>query len=268
MNLDFFQISFLAVLQGATEFLPISSSGHLILPSLLFSWEDQGLTFDVAVHIGTLLAVVFYFRHDLLNLTTAAFKSIATANNTEDSKLALMLIVATIPAGIAGLLFSAYIEQYARSLPVIGISSIAFGLLLFCSDRVGNKRRNLSSIDWKTAFLIGFAQILAIIPGTSRSGITITAALFCNLERVAAVRFSFLLSIPIIFSTGILKGGELVREGAETLEWLLLLYAVLLSALVAYYCIHYFLHLIERIGFLPFVIYRVLLGIALILIAL
>ncbi len=268
MNLDFFQATFLSVLQGATEFLPISSSGHLILPSLLFSWNDQGLTFDVAVHVGTLLAVVFYFRHDLRRLALAALESTIQRRNSGDSRLAWMLIVATIPAGLAGLLLGGYVEQYGRSLLVIGLSSIAFGLLLWVSDRNGTKQRALFNIDWKTALIIGFAQMLAIIPGTSRSGITMTAALFCNLDRAAAARFSFLLSIPVIGSTGLLKGLELLAEGTGTLNWMLLLYSVLISAGVAYACIHFFLQLIQRIGFLPFVIYRVLLGIGLILIAL
>lgn len=261
-------MTFLSVLQGATEFLPISSSGHLILPSLLFSWRDQGLTFDVAVHVGTLLAVLLYFKDDLRRLAIAAFQSVRTGNSSEDSRLAWMLMAATVPAGIAGLLFTGYIEQYGRSLLVIGSSSMVFGILLLWSDKSGSKQQSLANINWKTALIIGFAQILAIIPGTSRSGITMTAALFCNLDRVAAARFSFLLSIPIIMATGLLRGLELLQEGAATLEWMRLLYAVLLSAGVAYFCIHFFLRLIERIGFLPFVIYRVLLGIALLVIAL
>ncbi len=268
MKLDFFQVTFLSVLQGTTEFLPVSSSGHLILPSLLFSWGDQGLTFDVAVHVGTLFAVLLYFRHDMQRLTLAMFTSSVEGGNAEDSRLAWMLIAATAPAGIAGLLFSDAIEQYGRSLLVIGTTSIAFGFMLYWSDLRGSKRRSLSEVDWNTALIIGFAQIFAIVPGTSRSGITMTAALFCNLDRAAAARFSFLLSIPIISSTGLLKGVELLQEGTTNLDWALLSYAVLVAALVAYLCIHYFLQLIERVGFLPFVIYRVLLGLVLIALAL
>jgi len=166
------------------------------------------------------------------------------------------------------LLFASQVEQYGRSLLLIGITSIGFGLLLLVSDRIGNKQRTLADMNWKTALLIGFAQILALIPGTSRSGVTMTAALFCNLDRAAAARFSFLLAIPIIAASGLLRGIQLLRDGTESVEWLVLLYAIFISAVVAYLCIHYFLQLIERFGLLPFVIYRVLLGIALILFAL
>jgi undecaprenyl-diphosphatase len=267
-GLDFFQVTILAVLQGATEFLPISSSGHLILPSLLFAWNDQGLTFDVAVHVGTLFAVLIYFKDDLQRLVLALTMSVFRREHSEDSKLAWMLLAATIPAGLSGLLFASQVEQYGRSLLLIGITSIGFGLLLLESDRIGNKQRTLADMNWKTALLIGFAQILALIPGTSRSGVTMTAALFCNLDRAAAARFSFLLAIPIIAASGLLRGIQLLQDGTGSVEWLVLLYAIFISAVVAYLCIHYFLQLIERFGFLPFVIYRGLLGIALILFAL
>jgi undecaprenyl-diphosphatase len=267
-GLDFFQVTILAALQGATEFLPISSSGHLILPSLLFAWNDQGLTFDVAVHVGTLFAVLIYFKDDLQRLVLALTMSVYRREQSQDSKLAWMLLAATIPAGLSGLLFASQVEQYGRSLLLIGITSIGFGLLLLVSDRIGNKQRTLADMNWKTALLIGFAQILALIPGTSRSGVTMTAALFCNLDRAAAARFSFLLAIPIIAASGLLRGIQLLRDGTESVEWLVLLYAIFISAVIAYLCIHYFLQLIERFGFLPFVIYRVLLGIALILFAL
>ncbi|MDA0279175.1 MAG: undecaprenyl-diphosphate phosphatase [Proteobacteria bacterium] len=267
-GLDFFQVTILAVLQGATEFLPISSSGHLILPSLLFAWNDQGLTFDVAVHVGTLFAVLIYFRDDLQRLVFALTLSIFQRKHSEDSKLAWMLLAATIPAGLCGLLFASQVEQYGRSLILIGTTSIGFGLLLFVSDRRGSKQLTLADMNWKTALLIGFSQILALIPGTSRSGVTMTAALFCNLDRAAAARFSFLLAIPIITASGLLRGIQLLQADTESVEWLVLLYAIFISAVVAYLCIHYFLQLIERFGFLPFVIYRVLLGIALIFLAL
>jgi len=267
-ELDFFQITILAVLQGATEFLPISSSGHLILPSLLFAWNDQGLTFDVAVHVGTLFAVLIYFRDDLQRLVLALTSSIFRREHSNDSKLAWMLLAATIPAGLSGLLLASQVEQYGRSLMLIGVTSIVFGLLLFVSDHFGSKQRTLTDMNWKTALLIGFSQVLALIPGTSRSGVTMTAALFCNLDRAAAARFSFLLAIPIITASGLLRGIQLLQEGTESVEWLVLLYAIFISAVVAYLCIHYFLQLIARVGFLPFVIYRVLLGIALIVLAL
>jgi len=267
-GLDFFQVTILAVLQGATEFLPVSSSGHLILPSLLFAWHDQGLTFDVAVHVGTLFAVLIYFRDELQRLVFALILSVFQRKKSEDSKLAWMLLAATIPAGLSGLLLASQVEQYSRSLILIGVTSIGFGLLLFVSDRFGSKQRTLADMNWKTALLIGFSQVLALIPGTSRSGVTMTAALFCNLDRAAAARFSFLLAIPIITASGLLRGIQLLQADTESVEWFVLLYAIFISAVVAYLCIRYFLQLIERFGFLPFVIYRVLLGIALILLAL
>ena len=150
-ELDFFQVTFLAVLQGATEFLPISSSGHLILPSLLFAWNDQGLTFDVAVHVGTLFAVLLYFRVDLQRLIIALILSVFQREHSTDSKLAWMLLAATIPAGLGGLLFASQVEQYGRSLVLIGVTSIGFGLLLFVSDRFGSKQRSLAEMNWKTA---------------------------------------------------------------------------------------------------------------------
>ena len=268
MNLDFFQVTFLAILQGLTEFLPISSSAHLILPSLLFSWSDQGLTFDVAVHVGTLVAVLLYFKSDIYRLATAWMLSIFARGNNDDSRLAWMLIIATIPAGIAGLFLNDLVEQYARSLLVISMTSIVFALLLLWSDKIGRKQHSSRDLNWKTVLFIGFAQALALIPGTSRSGVTITAALFCHLDRQESARFSFLLSIPIILATGLFKTLELISEAGPAVEWLVLLYGATLSGVVAYVCIHYFLQLIQRIGFMPFVIYRVLLGLALLLLAL
>ena len=268
LGLDIFQVTILAALQGATEFLPISSSGHLILPSLIFAWNDQGLTFDIAVHVGTLFAVLVYFRDDLQRLVFALTLSVFQRKHSEDSKLAWMLLASTIPAGLSGLLFATQVEQYGRSLILIGITSIFFGLLMFVSDRSGSKQLTLADMNWKTALLIGFSQVLALIPGTSRSGVTMTAALFCNLDRAAAARFSFLLAIPIIAASGLLRGIQFLQTDTESVEWLVLLYAIFISAVVAYLCIHYFLQLIERIGFLPFVIYRILLGIVLIFLAL
>jgi len=153
-GLDFFQVTILAVLQGATEFLPVSSSGHLILPSLLFAWDDQGLTFDVAVHVGTLFAVLIYFRDELQRLVFALILSVFQRKNSEDSKLAWMLLAATIPAGLSGLLLASQVEQYSRSLILIGVTSIGFGLLLFVSDRFGSKQRTLADMNWKTALLM------------------------------------------------------------------------------------------------------------------
>lgn len=263
MTTDFVQVSLLAIIQGLTEFLPISSSGHLLLPSLLLDWPDQGLTFDVAVHMGSLVAVILYFRQDLARLFQAWLGSVLTRTANQDARLAWMIIMATIPAGFVGLLVNDMVESYARVLPVIATTSILFALLLRWSERRGTQQAELEQLSWRGALLIGCAQMLALIPGTSRSGVTMTAALFCNLTGTAAARFSFLLSIPIIAATGLLKVLELVTGDSTAIDWETLLYATTISGLVAFACIHYFLRLIDRIGFLPFVIYRVILGVTL-----
>lgn len=263
MDLDLIQVSLLAILQGLTEFLPISSSGHLLLPSLLLGWADQGLSFDVAVHVGSLLAVIGYFRSDIRRLLLAWLLSLHSGKSSADSKLAWLLLIATLPAGITGLLFSDVIELYARSVIIAAVASIIFALLLLWSDRVGKYRKELFDLNWKQALFIGIAQTLALIPGTSRSGVTMTAALFCNLNRQTAARFSFLLAIPIIVGSGLLKFIEVLNSDAGVGvagHWQTLMYAAGISALVAFSCIHFFLRLIESIGFLPFVIYRIVLG--------
>ena len=260
MEIDFLQVSFLAIIQGLTEFLPISSSAHLILPSMLLGWNDQGLTFDVAVHLGTLLAVLIYFRVEIQRLAVALSRHVFAGNNSADAQLAWLIIVATIPAAISGFLLNDLIEEGARSLPVIAFTSIVFAILLFWSDRIGVKKRSLSDLNWKHALFIGVAQALALIPGTSRSGITMTAALFCQMSREASAKFSFLLAIPIIFGSGLLRASKFATQEGHAIELLTLLYATLLSASIAFACIHYFLRLIDRIGFVPFVVYRVVLG--------
>jgi undecaprenyl-diphosphatase len=263
LDLDLIQVSLLATLQGLTEFLPISSSGHLLLPSLLLGWADQGLGFDVAVHVGTLLAVLAYFRSDIRRLLVAWILSLGGGNTSDDSKLVWLVLIATLPAGIAGLLFSDVLEHYTRSVLIVAVTSIVFALLLLWSDRAGKQRQELFDLNWKQALFIGIGQMLALIPGTSRSGVTMTAALFCNLNRQAAARFSFLLAIPIILASGLLKSIEVVNSDnglAVAEDWLILVYAAGVSALVAFSCIHFFLRLIESIGFLPFVIYRIVLG--------
>lgn len=261
--MELLQVTFLAALQGITEFLPISSSGHLILPTVLFGWRDQGLVFDVSVHVGSLAAVIFYFRQQILKLTIAWCRSVATREQSDESSLAWLIILATLPAGTAGLLFNDLIEEYARSMLLIGTTSIVFAVLLYFSDAKSGKMNNLADLTWKTALFIGFAQVLALLPGTSRSGVTMTAGLFVQMSRHAASQFSFLLAIPIIAASGILKIAEFYQAGAGVSEWIVLLYGALVSGVVSYFCIHYFLKLIERIGFLPFVFYRIALGIVL-----
>ena len=263
MDMEFLRTTFLALLQGFTEFLPISSSGHIILPKELLGWPDQGLIFDVAVHVGSLLAVLVYFRKDIAVLFSAWLRSCLQQEHSEDSRLAWFVILATIPAGLVGYLFNDFVAQYSRSMLVIGLTSIIFAVLLYLSERVGKQVLDLKKLDLKTSLIIGLFQMMALIPGTSRSGATMTAALFCGLTRQAAAKFSFLLAIPIIAAGGLLEGVEMWRVGTAG-QWSELLYATLVSALMSYLCIHYFLQLIERVGFLPFVIYRIVMGVMLI----
>lgn len=257
--MDFIQVFALALLQGLTEFLPISSSAHLILLPIIANWQDQGLAFDVAVHVGTLTAVVFYFRSTLKKLTADWIKSVATQQNIGDSRLAWAVLFGTIPVGLAGLLLGDWIETTLRSPIVIAITTIGFGLLLGYADWQGKRVRSEQSLNWQDVLFVGVAQAVALIPGTSRSGITITAGLMLGLTREAAARFSFLLSIPVILLAGGLKTIELVQSPLR-IDWAALVSGALFSAISAYICIFLFLKMLDRIGMWPFVIYRLVLG--------
>lgn len=252
----------LALIQGFTEFLPVSSSAHLILPSKLLGWPDQGLAFDVAVHLGTLAAVLLYFRADLQTLVSAFFDSWRTKRMDESGRLAWCLVLATLPAAIAGLLFHQLLSFYLRSTVVIAFTTISFGLLMWVADRYGDKREELSSLTLNQALLIGLAQAVALIPGTSRSGITMTAGLLLGLKPQAAARFSFLLSIPIILMAGGYEGVKLFNSAAEV-EWRQVILGMGVSFLSALLVIHLFLRLLAHVGLWPFVLYRLALGMAL-----
>lgn len=257
--MDIIQIIALALLQGLTEFLPISSSAHLILLPIIAGWEDQGLAFDVAVHVGTLAAVIFYFRKTIRELIHDWFRSVQQRQTVGESKLAWAVIIGTIPVGLAGLLLGDLIEIFLRSPLVIAATTILFGLLLGWADWKGKRERSEHEMRWKDILIIGLMQALALIPGTSRSGVTMTAALMLGLTREAAARFSFLLSIPVIFLAGSLETLKLI-EADQATDWYALTAGALFSALSAYLCIFLFLKLLERIGMWPFVIYRLLLG--------
>ncbi len=254
------QVIILALVQGLTEFLPISSSGHLILTPHFFGWEDQGLAFDVAVHLGTLLAVVSYFRRDLIDMAGAGIGVLRGGPVTPSARLLFWVGLATIPAGLAGLLFNDIIETSLRSPFVIAMTTIGFGVLLWLSDVFKREHRAERDLTWKDALLIGAAQALALIPGTSRSGITMTAGLALGLGREAAARFSFLMSIPIIILASGLQVLKLIKA-QEAVDWGMLMLGVACSAVAAYLCIRWFLKFIGTIGFLPFALYRIALGV-------
>ena len=266
--MELLQIFLLAAVQGLTEFLPISSSAHLILAPVILGYADQGLAFDVAVHVGSLLAVVSYFRKEVISITGDFLVSLAKPKSaTPDARLGWLIILATIPVGLFGLLMKSLVEHGLRAPLVIAITTIGFGVLLLLADKTGNRIRDEYSMTWQDALIIGVFQALAIIPGTSRSGITMTAGLILGLTRRAASRFSFLLSIPAILMSGGLVSLELIRSDIAV-DWTTLLIGALLSFVTAYLCIHLFLQFIERIGMTPFVIYRFVLGAAILLLLL
>ncbi|MFK7860849.1 MAG: undecaprenyl-diphosphate phosphatase [Granulosicoccus sp.] len=252
-------IIWLALIQGLTEFLPVSSSAHLILVPSLLQWPDQGLAFDVAVHLGTLMAVVAYFRQDIVTLFFAWIASMKPGNMTSEARLAWGVILGTIPAGLVGLAFKDVIEVHLRSPLVIAATTIIFGLLLWYADKRSRLERSEYTLSWQDFLIIGGAQAMALIPGTSRSGITITAGLLLGLTREASARYSFLLSIPIIVLSGLGVTKDLVTSPLPV-EWGTLFFGTAIAALSAFVCIHYFLAYINRMGMTPFVIYRLLLG--------
>lgn len=249
----------LALVQGLTEFLPVSSSAHLILAPHFFGWGDQGRAFDVAVHVGTLIAVVHYFRREVFDMTRASLAGIKTRQWEGDALLALQVAAATIPAGLAGLALGQVIEVDLRDPAVIALATVAFGLLLLWADRMERGGLSEYNLPWRYVWVIGGAQALALIPGTSRSGITMTAALMMGLTRQAAARFSFLLSIPVITLAGGHEAFSLMND-SETVPWSALLIGVVASGVAAWLTIHWFLKLLDRVGFLPFVLYRLGLG--------
>ncbi|MGD8999071.1 MAG: undecaprenyl-diphosphate phosphatase [Granulosicoccaceae bacterium] len=258
------QIITLALMQGLTEFLPISSSAHLILVPVITGWQDQGLAFDVAVHVGTLSAVVLYFRRDVLRLMHDGMLSLLQRRRVGDSHLAWAVVIGTIPAGLAGLFGHDFIATQMRTPLVIAGATIGFGLLLGLSDWLGQRQRDERSLGMIDVLIIGCAQALALVPGTSRSGITMTAGLLLGLTRQAAARFSFLLSIPIILASGSLETWKLA-SGAAPVDWNALYMGVLISGVSAFTCIHFFLKWLDRVGMWPFVWYRLALGIGLLL---
>lgn len=266
----------LALLQGLTEFLPVSSSAHLIFPSQLLGWEDQGLAFDVAVHLGTLLAVIIYYMSDLVQIGTHTIESAIKRKQTPLSRIGWFIIIATIPAAVAGLLLEPYIATVARSIHVIAYTTIGFGILLGIASYInrkinwstivniqGRRSDSLRGMTIHQAIIIGCAQALALVPGTSRSGITLTAGLFLGMRPEAAARFSFLLSIPIILASALLEGIKLFNNetiGANPIEMLI---GGVISFVTSIIVISLFMRYISKSGMAVFVVYRVLLGVVL-----
>ena len=259
--MDWTQVLVLGLVQGLTEFLPISSSAHLVLVPVVAHWPDQGLAFDVAVHVGSLGAVVSYFRVELAGIWRDWRRSLVERRPVGDSRLAWYVVVATVPISVGGLVVS-LLGVEIRSPMVIAVATIAFGLLLWWADRRGGERDE-HALGLRDAVVVGLAQTLALIPGTSRSGITITAALAVGMSREGAARFSFLLSIPAIALAGAAKTVEAIAsEDAAGLAAMLA--GAVIAGVSAYLCIAAFLRLVARIGLTPFVLYRLVLGAVLI----
>jgi len=249
----------LAVVQGLTEFLPVSSSGHLILVPALFGWADQGLAFDIAVHTGSLGAVCVYFRNDIAGLFRGAGDIIGGRAGTLQARMAWSVGIGTIPAAIAGLLLASWIAANLRS-PIIVVATLAaYGLLMALADRFAPRDRDMSSIGIRDAIVIGLAQALALVPGTSRSGITITAGRLLGFRRQDAARFSFLLAAPVILIATIYEVVKLVT-GDVQVPWENLAVAAVISGIVAYLSIEFFMRFVGRVGLIPFAIYRLALA--------
>lgn len=261
--MDFFQAIALAILQGLTEFLPISSSAHLILLPVIAGWEDQGLAFDVAVHVGTLTAVVVYYRQDLGKIITAWIGSLLGKGLNDEARLGWYVGFGTIPVGLVGISLSDQVQEALRSPLIIAAATIVFALLLWWAEKRAKEQRD--TITLLDAVMVGLSQAIALIPGTSRSGITITAGLLLGLKREYAAKFSFLLSIPVIALAGSLKALELYKSDIAV-SWGFMMIGALVSAIVAYLSIAWFLRLLNKIGMMPFVWYRLALGIVLIVV--
>jgi len=253
------QFVVLAIVQGLTEFLPISSSGHLVLVPAIFGWSDQGMAFDVAVHLGSLIAVLVYFRSDIVGLISGGVQVLGGKVATNESRLALAIGIGTIPAAIAGLMLADWIGANLRSPSVIVMTLSGYAVLMLLAGRFGRRDRQFAEVSAKDALLIGLAQALALVPGTSRSGVTITAAMALGFNRVDAARFSFLLAVPVIL---LAAGYELVvLMAADTaVAWDQLGVGALISAFVAYASIEFFMRFVNRVGLVPFAIYRFVLA--------
>ncbi len=251
----------LAVVQGITEFLPISSSAHLILVPCIADWPDQGLDMDIAMHVGTLGAVLLCFWRDVWQMILGLWAA-ARMRKSAGGRLALQIVVATIPVVVAGVLVKDMVETAGRSILILGWTSLGFGVLLFAADRLGLTVRRIEHMNMPDAVAIGLAQAVALIPGTSRSGITMTAARLLGYERGEAARFSMLMSIPTIVAAGTLTGLDIYRLDQPVLTTAAI-YAACLSFITALIAIAVLMHWLKRASFTPFAIYRIFLGAAL-----
>jgi len=252
------QILLLSLIQGLTEFLPVSSSGHLALMPLLCGWQDQGMEMDVAAHMGTLVSVMIYFYKDITRLFLGFFDTLK-GRHTNDRSLFWNLVIATVPAVIVGVLFEMYVGSSLRNLYVISLVGIAFALLMYVADRWSIQRYKVTQTQWPQALFFGVSQCFALINGASRSGVCMTAGRFMGYTRVEAARFAFLMSIPTIFGAGLVKGYKLMKMGDVTFLQDALLMAGF-SFVAGFFAIAFMMRWLRSSTLTPFVIYRVVLG--------
>jgi undecaprenyl-diphosphatase len=253
------QVVVLAIVQGITEFLPISSSGHLVLVPSAAGWADQGLAFDVAVHFGSLLAVCLFFRREILSLLQGTGHLFTQDYQTPEARIVLALGIGTVPAAMAGLALAGWIEANLRSPAVIVGTLSIYAVIMVLADRLGRRDRIMAQVTLRDALVIGCAQALALVPGTSRSGVTISAARMLGFGRREAARFSFLLSVPVILLATVYEIGSLIVSD-ERVNWTQLFVGAFVAALVAYASIDFFMRFVSRIGLLPFALYRIALA--------
>lgn len=248
----------LGAVQGLTEFLPISSSGHLILLEKLFGWAEQGLSFDVAVHIGTLLALLVYFRREWIAVIRGFFTSFKARPRAWDldQRLAWMIVLASIPAAAVGALLGDTVEENLRAPALIALMLIVGGLIMLAAELLGRKERGFESLHATDAGVVGLAQVLALAPGVSRSGITISGGMLAGLDREAAARFSFMLSAPIIAGAGLWQGAKLAREGFADVGPGVFAVGFVTSAVVGFFTVKYLLVYFRRHTLAPFIVYR------------
>lgn len=259
--MEFVKPILLGLLQGATEFLPVSSSGHLVLAEALFHVQEAGLTFDVALHMGTLVAILLYFKQDLLAIGSSLFR-LGSKDETVrlNQRLALLLIVATIPAAVIGKMFGDQIEDNLRQPVVVAVTLAGVGLILLWAEKIGTRQRCFHELGLMDAIIIGLAQATALVPGVSRSGITMTIGLFRHLDRTAAARFSFLMSAPIIAGAGLLNLLKIIKHGLLPGQETFFLLGFLSSAISGYLFIIFLMRYIQTRSFAIFAYYRLALA--------
>ena len=257
------QIIILAIVQGITACLPVSSSGHLVLVPKLIGWQDQGIIFDIAMHLGSLAAVCIYFKEDITKLFFSFSELLTFRTKKKSSDLLFLLLIATLPAAIIGFFSANWIELNTRNPLLIAFTLSFYGLLMLIADKKGKKKVTIKEINYSHALMIGLAQVLALIPGTSRSGVTMTAGLFLGMKRLDAAKFSFLMSVPVIILASAYKLLVIFLENIA-IDWGELFLGMSISMCIAYASIGFFMTVIQRIGFVPFFIYRVTLSVIII----